>query len=364
MDITVIPLKDKECKPLFTNPEDLGFGKVFTDRMFTMEYTEGIGWRNPTIRKYEPFSLDPATLVLHYGQEIFEGMKAFAGPDEQILFFRPEENVRRFNRSARRMSMPELNEEDMLQAIIELVKLEKRWIPKTRGAALYIRPAMIASEVGLGVRASKEYIFFIILSPVGPYFKQGFRPVNLLVSENYVRAVEGGVGEAKTGGNYAASLLAKREAQEKGCTEVLWLDARERKYIEEVGAMNICFVIDGVITTPMLDGAILAGITRKSVLQLASHLGYAVAERKIPIAELVEGIHNGRVSEAFGVGTAASISPVGAIVYQGQNHAVHGGEVGPVAQLLYKELQAIQYGEKEDPFGWNLVVQTAQLAKR
>ena len=210
----------------------------------------------------------------------------------------------------------------------------------------------------------EAYIFFLILSPVGPYFKQGFRPVNLLVSENYVRAVEGGVGEAKTGGNYAASLLAKREAQDKGCNEVLWLDARERKYIEEVGAMNICFVIDGVITTPMLDGAILAGITRKSVLQLASHLGYAVAERKIPIAELVEGIHSGRVSEVFGVGTAANISPVGAIVYQGQTHVVHGGEVGPVAQLLYRELQSIQYGEKEDPFGWNLVVQAPQPVKR
>jgi branched-chain amino acid aminotransferase len=364
MDITVVPLKEQELKPLFTNPEELGFGKVFTDRMFTMEYKEGIGWHNPTIRKYEPLSMDPATLVLHYGQEIFEGMKAFAGPDEQILFFRPEENVRRFNRSARRMSMPELKEEDMLQAIVDLVRLEKRWIPRTRGAALYIRPALIASEVGLGVRPSKEYLFFIILSPVGPYFKQGFRPVDLWVTDNYVRAVEGGVGEAKTGGNYAASLLAKREAQEKGYNEVLWLDARERKYIEEVGAMNICFVIDGVITTPLLDGAILAGITRKSVLQLASHLGYPIAERKIAIAELMEGIQSGRVSEAFGVGTAASIAPVGAIGYQDRKLVINGGEVGPVAHLLYRELQAIQYGEKKDLFGWVLAVPTPQMAQR
>lgn len=354
MDINVIPLKTEECKPLFTNPAELGFGRVFTDRMFTMQYMEGRGWQNPTIGRYESLAMDPATLVLHYGQEIFEGMKAFAGPNDQIIFFRPEENVRRFNKSARRLCMPELPESDMLQAIVELVSMESRWIPRHRGAALYIRPAMIATEVGLGVRPSKEYLFFIILSPVGPYFKQGFRPVQLYVTDSYVRAVAGGVGEAKTGGSYASSLVARALAQEKGCNEVLWLDAKERQYVEEVGAMNILFVIDGVISTPMLDGAILHGITRKSVLQLAQHLGHPVAERKISITEIVEGIRSGRVSEAFGAGTAASIAPVGAICYRDDIFRINGGEVGPVARQLYDELQAIQYGEKEDLFGWTL----------
>jgi len=356
MEITVVPLKDEELKPLFTNPQDLGFGRVFTDRMFTMEYADGKGWHNPMIRKYEPLLMDPATLVLHYGQEIFEGMKVFAGPGDEIVFFRPEENVKRFNRSARRMAMPVLDEEEMLAAIVQLVRLERRWIPRQRGAALYIRPAMIASEVGLGVRAAKQYLFFVILSPVGPYFKQGFRPVNLYVSDAYVRAVEKGVGEAKTGGNYAASLLARQEAQEKGYSEVLWLDAKERRYVEEVGAMNIFFVIDGVISTPRLDGAILPGITRKSVLQLATHLGYPVSERKISIEEIAEGAQNGRVSEAFGAGTAASIAPVGAFCYMDKLCQINHGEVGPVAQRLYNALQAIQYGEKPDLFGWTLRV--------
>ena len=356
MEITIVPLKDEELKPLFTDPQELGFGRVFTDRMFTMEYSDGKGWFNPTIRKYEPLQLDPATLVLHYGQEIFEGMKVFAGPGGEIVFFRPEENVKRFNRSAQRLAMPAIPEEDMLQAIVKLAEMEKRWIPKHRGAALYIRPAMIATEVGLGVRAAKQYLFFVILSPVGPYFKQGFRPVSLFVSDAYVRAVEKGVGEAKTGGNYAASLLARQEAQAKGYSEVLWLDAKERRYIEEVGAMNIFFVIDGVVSTPRLDGAILPGITRKSVLQLATHLGYSVSERKISIDEVVEGVQNGRVSEAFGAGTAASIAPVGAFCYMNQLYKINGGEVGPVARQLYDELNAIQYGDKPDLFGWTLRV--------
>ncbi len=356
MDIAITPLTDGDLKPLFTDVQNLGFGRVFTDRMFLLNYAADKGWHNPRILKYGPLELDPATLVLHYGQEIFEGMKAFVGPDDQIIFFRPEENVRRFNRSARRMSMPELNEQDVLDAIVKLVTLESRWIPRQREAALYIRPTMIATEVGLGVRSAKEYLFFIILSPVGPYFKQGFRPVNLYVSHNYVRAVEGGVGEAKTGGNYAASLLARQEAQEKGYSEVLWLDAKEHRHIEEVGAMNICFVIDGVVTTPLLSGAILHGITRKSVLQLSSHLGYTVSERKIAIDEIVEGIQSGRVSEAFGVGTAASIAPVGGICYRDTLHPIGKNEVGPVARKLYGELQAIQYGEKEDVFGWTLRV--------
>lgn len=352
MDINVIPLRDNELKPLFTNPDDLGFCRIFTDRMFTMEYRQGEGWKNPAIKPYAPFQLDPATLVLHYGQEIFEGMKAFAGERNEIILFRPMENVRRFNRSAWRMCMPELPEEDMHQAIVELVKLEQRWIPRKKGASLYIRPAMIATETGLGVRPSQEYLFFIILSPVGPYFKQGFNPVNLYVTDKFVRAVAGGMGEAKTGGNYAASLRGKLEAQEYGCSEALWLDAREHRYVEEVGAMNIFFVMDGVLATPVLDGAILHGITRQSVLQLAASLGHPVCERKIALQEILEGAASGKVSEAFGAGTAASIAPVGGIHYQGKLHRINGNQAGPVATRLYRELHAIQYGETEDRFGW------------
>ena len=364
MDISIIPLRENELKPLYTNPDELGFGRVFTDHMFTMQYTQEQGWFAPTIKKYENLSLDPATLVLHYGQEIFEGMKAFAGANDQVIMFRPEENVRRFNNSARRMCMPEVDAEMFMQALQQLISLDSRWIPRKRGAALYIRPTMIATEVGLGVRPSRSYLFYIILSPVGPYFKEGFKPVRLYVMDKYVRAVEGGVGEAKTGGNYAASLLAKSEAQRKGLNEVLWLDAREHLYVEEVGAMNIFFVINGVVTTPILDGAILHGITRKSVLQLARHLGYEVSERRISIHELTEGIQSGTVSEVFGAGTAASIAPVGTIMYKDQSLTVNGGDVGPVARKLYNELQAIQYGEKDDPFDWNTTIHIGHQESR
>ena len=353
MDISIRPLTEE--KPLFTNPDELGFGRVFTDRMFTMDYKVGKGWHNAVIGPYKPFSLDPATLVLHYGQEIFEGAKAFAGPNNTILYFRLDENIKRLNLSARRLCMPELDEQEAWDAITKLVEMESRWIPRKRGSAMYIRPAIIATEVGLGVRPASEYCFFVILSPVGPYFKEGFKPVHLFVTDEYVRAAVGGMGEAKTGGNYAASLYAQKRAKDAGFSEVLWLEAREHRYIEEVGAMNIFFVIDGVVTTPKLDGSILHGITRKSVLQLAAHLGYKVEERKVAIDELVEGIDAGRVTEAFGSGTAASVSPVGSITFQDKRHVV-GTEVGPVAKRLYDELQAVQYGEKEDPFGWTVKV--------
>jgi len=352
MDIDIIPIPETERKPLFNNPDELGFGRVFTDRMLTMEYTPARGWHSATIRKYEPLCLDPAALVFHYGQEIFEGMKAFASRNGQAVFFRPEDNVRRFNLSARRMCMPPLDEQEMLEGLFRLVAVEGRWIPRQRGSALYIRPTMIAAEVGLGVRPATDYLYFVILSPVGPYFKEGFRPIRLCACDTYVRAVEGGVGEAKTGGNYAASLLAKQEAKEKGYNEVLWLDARERRFVEEVGAMNIFFVIDGVVCTPELSGAILHGITRKSVLQLAEHLGYPVAERRIAIDELVAGIQSGRVSEAFGAGTAASIAPVGQICYKNADYTLNMDEAGPISRRLYDELQAIQFGEAPDPFGW------------
>ncbi len=367
MDIEILPIEKEnmKSKDILKDPDSLGFGNYFTDRMFVVKWTEDKGWHDAKIKKYEDFVFDPATLVLHYGQEIFEGLKAFRSKNGDILLFRPWENVKRMNRSAERMSMPTMKEEDMLEAIVELVKLEKDWVPDKRGASLYIRPTMIATEKGLGVRPSKEYIFFIILSPSGPYFKEGFKPITLLATDKYVRAVPGGVGEAKTGGNYAASLKAKKLAKNYGCAEVLWLDAYNKKFIEEVGAMNIAFVINDVITTPRLDGSILHGITRKSVLEMGKKLGFKVSEREISIHEIMEGAQNGSVTECFGLGTAASIAPVGEIKYlhyeeTGENitSVKFGDKPGKIAERLYKELQDIQYGEKEPPFeGWILKIE-------
>ncbi len=359
MDIEIIPIDESELKSksILEHPESLGFGNYFTDRMFVVKWNEKNGWHDAKIKKYEDFKMDPATLVLHYGQEIFEGLKAFKGKNGDILLFRPLENVKRMNRSAERMSMPIMDENEMLEAIVKLVELEKDWVPDAKGASLYIRPTMIATEIGLGVRPSSEYLFFIILSPSGPYFKEGFKPIPLLATDKYVRAVPGGVGEAKTGGNYAASLKAKRLAKDYGCKEVLWLDAYNKKFIEEVGAMNIAFVINGVITTPRLDGSILHGITRKSVLELGKKMGFKVSEREISIHEIMEGVEDGSVSECFGLGTAASIAPVGEIKYlhygeRGEEltSVKFGDEPGEVSKMLYDELKAIQYGEKEPPF--------------
>ncbi len=359
MEIEIVPINESELKSkeVLKQPDSLGFGNYFTNRMFVVKWNEGKGWHDAKIKKYEDFQMDPATLVLHYGQEIFEGLKAFRSKNGEILLFRPKENIKRMNRSAERMSMPQMDEKDMLDAIIKLVELEKDWVPKEKGASLYIRPTMIATEIGLGVRPSSEYLFYLILSPSGPYFKEGFKPISLLATDKYVRAVPGGVGEAKTGGNYAASLKAKKLAKDYGCKEVLWLDAYNKKFIEEVGAMNIAFVINDVVTTPRLDGSILHGITRKSVLQLSKKLGLKVSEREISIHEIFEGAQNGIVTECFGLGTAASIAPVKEIKYlhytdKGEQlkSVKFGDEPGEIAKLLYGELQAIQYGEKEPPF--------------
>ena len=349
LSVETVPPERRKPKPAADN---LGFGNLFTDHMLTMRYQAGAGWQDAAIVPYQPFSLDPAAMVLHYGQAIFEGLKAYRGEDGSALLFRPKDNIRRMNRSAARMCMPSLPEEEVFAALCRLVDLEREWIPAARGASLYIRPTMIATEPGLGVRPAEEYLFFIILSPVGAYYPEGFNPVKIFVTDTYVRAVPGGVGEAKTAGNYAASIIAAVEAKEKGYTQVLWLDGVERRYIEEVGTMNIFFVINGEVITPPLAGSILPGITRDSVLRLVRDWGLPVSERRISIDEVLAAAENGSLTEVFGTGTAAVISPVGLLSYRGKEYPVNGGATGTLAQRLFDELLGIQYGERPDPYGW------------
>ncbi len=351
MEITKRIKKQQDLKPL-PDEDNLGFGIHFTDHMFKMNYSEKEGWHLPQIVPYGDFHLDPAAVVLHYGQAIFEGLKAYKGKDGKIRLFRPMENAKRLNKSAWRMCMPQVDENDFLQAIKELVSVESRWIPSQKGTSLYIRPFIIATEPFLGVRPAKEYIFSIILTPVGAYYAEGFNPVKIFVTDKFVRAAKGGVGEAKTAGNYAASLMASEEAKELGFTQVLWLDAAQRKYVEEVGTMNIFFLIDDSLVTPSLSGSILPGITRDSVLTLAKDWGIKVEERPISIDEVLESAESGRLKECFGTGTAAVISPVGSLYYKGKSVEVNGGQTGELAQRLFDEITAIQYGEKEDKFGW------------
>ncbi len=331
---------------------NLGFGIHFTDHMFVMDFEESKGWHNPKIVPYQDFTLNPAAVALHYGQAIFEGLKAYRCSDGNIRLFRAMDNMKRLNRSAWRMCMPQIDEKEVHAAIRELVKVEKRWIPEARGTSLYIRPFMIATEAFLGVRPAKEYLLSVILSPVGAYYAEGFDPVKIFVADKYVRAAVGGVGEAKTAGNYAASLMASEEAKELGFTQVLWLDAAKRRYIEEVGTMNIFFVIDDTLVTPALSGSILPGITRDSVLKLAADWGIQVEERAIAIDEVIDAAASGRLKESFGSGTAAVISPVGSLYYQGTDYPINNGETGELAKRLFDELTAIQYGEKDDPYGW------------
>ena len=330
----------------------LGFGKIFSDHMFLMDYEEGKGWQHPRIEPYRPFSLDPATLVLHYGQEVFEGLKAYHWRSGEIFLFRPRANYERLNRSARRLCMPEVNVDDAMEATRELVRLERDWVPSEPGTSLYIRPNLIATEVGVGVHVSGKYLFYIIVGPVGAYYPQGFNPVDIFITEKYTRAAVGGLGEAKTLANYAASLLAQREAQQLGYTQVLWLDAVERKYVEEVGTSNIFFYIGDELVTPSLSGTILPGITRDSVIHVARGWGLKVSERRISLKEVFTSIKHGTLKEVFGSGTAAVISPVGKLAYRGETHLVNNGKVGPLAQKLYDYLIGIQYGEVKDPYGW------------
>jgi branched-chain amino acid aminotransferase len=352
MDVHVVPLSAHEHQPLFTDTKALGFCKTFTDLMFTMQYTEGKGWHRAEISRRRPLEMEPSSLVFHYAQEIFEGLKAYRSQGNDILLFRPEMNARRFNRSAERLCMPTIPEEFFLESIERLVTLEERWIPRTPDASLYIRPFMIASDETLGIRASTNYLYCVILSPVGPYFQDGFKPISLLVTSDYCRAAKGGLGEAKTGGNYAASLLGGKIAKSKGCSQVLWLDSAERRWIEEVGAMNIFFVYKNRLVTPRLNGSILAGITRDSVLKLAPDLGFCVEERDVALNEVLDGIAGGQVTEVFGCGTAATISPVGSLNYQDEEYVVNQRRVGPVSTELFEALQGIQIGALPDKHGW------------
>lgn len=357
MDIEVKALDDTQKK---SPPSDgLGFGNVFTNYIFEQYYSPEEGWHGATIQPYHDFKLDPATAVLHYSQTIFEGTKAYKRPDGRVNLFRPWENVRRFNESAKRMAMPTVDEEDHLQAIVELIELDREWVPEPPGA-LYIRPVMIATDAALGVHSSKTYMHYVILGPVGSYFKEGFNPVPVYISDTYRRAAPGGTGAAKTGGNYAASLFVGQEAKEKGYSQVLWLDAIEGRYVEEVGAMNICFVYEGErIVTPALSGSILPGITRKSVIQLGRDLGYEVEERRVDVHEVLADVESGKITEVFGCGTAAVIAPVGKFGFRDREYVINDYKVGPVAERLYKELTDIQFGRKEDPYGWTYQIDGA-----
>ena len=354
MDIPILLCKDDQKKPVPKDSE-LVFGKKFTNHMFFMHYADS-KWNNPRIIPYQSFEMDPACAVLHYSQTIFEGMKAFRHPDESIHLFRPYENAERMNLSAERMSMPKINKDLFVKAITELIRIDKEWVPHSPGTSLYIRPTMIASETFLGLRPSNEFYFFVILSPVGPFFKDGFKPTKAYVAKENVRATPGGTGEAKTGGNYGGTLYETQIAKDLGYPMVIWLDSKERRFVEEGSGMNIMFVVDGELYTPPLRGTILKGITRKSVLELAQTLGYKTHEESIDINVLVDQINTGNCTEVFFVGTAASITPVGEIYHKEQAYIINNGEVGSITQKLYDELVGIQTGKKKDPFNWTYKV--------
>lgn len=338
------------------DPSTLEFGTLFTDHMFILDYSEELGWHDGRIVPYGPLELDPAATSFHYGQTVFEGLKAYLTENDEVLLFRPDQNVARLNRSSERIRIPKLDVDYATQAIKELVSLEKDWVPKGEGTSLYIRPFIIATEAYLGVSPSKNYKFMIILSPVGAYYKEGINPVKIAVEDKYVRAVTGGTGEAKTGGNYAASLAASEIVSERGFAQVLWLDGVEKKYIEEVGSMNIFFKINGEIITPNLHGSILPGITRDSVIQMLEHWGTPVTERRISIQEVYDAAKNGSLEEAFGTGTAAVISPIGQLTWLDEDIIINNGETGPLAKKLYESLSDIQYGRTEDIFNWTVKV--------
>lgn len=345
--------KNLKTKPNFN---ELGFGKYFTDHMFMMNYEEGKGWFDARIVPYQNFSLDPSTLVFHYSQTIFEGLKAYRDSKGNIRLFRPTANFKRMNASALRTCMPKFDEDLALKALMELIKIEKDWVPDLPGTSLYIRPTIIATDAVLGVRASSKYLFYIILSPVGAYYKNGLAPTKILIEEFYTRASIGGTGEIKAGANYAISLMGSEKAKKENFDQVLWLDAKDKKYIEEVGAMNIFFVIDNEVVTPELVGSILPGITRDSSIKLLKSFGMQVSERRIAVDELIKAANSGKLTECFGTGTAAVISPVGLFKYKGSEYVINGGKMGEISKKLYDTLTGIQYGVLEDKFGWAVEV--------
>ncbi|MDE0300478.1 MAG: branched-chain amino acid aminotransferase [Candidatus Poribacteria bacterium] len=348
----------KSTNPQRERPKDseLGFGKYTTDHMFLMDYALGKGWHDARIVPYQHLRLDPAAMVLHYNQEVFEGLKAYALANGGIGLFRPEKNIQRMNASAQRLVMPEVDSQLFLQAMKQLVMIDREWLPKSEGTSLYIRPTMIATEPMIGIRASERYLFYIILSPVGAYYPEGFNPTRIYVSDTHSRAAKHGVGHVKTSGNYGSTLFVFQEAAVKGYTQVLWLDANELKYIEEVGTSNAFFLIDDELITPPLEGTILPGITRDSAIQLATSWQLRVSERLISIDEVIDACRSGALKEMFATGTAAVISPVGEISYKGEQFRIADGKTGKLAQRLYDELTGIQYGRRDDPFGWRIRV--------
>ncbi len=332
--------------------DTLGFGRVFTDYMLLVDWNAERGWYNARIEPFGSIALHPASTVLHYGAEIFEGLKAYRRADGGVQLFRPMENVKRMNRSAERMSLPQMDEEDMLELLTTFVKLEERFVPKSFGTSLYLRPFLFGNDEALGVHAVHNAVFMVIASPSGSYYKEGINPVSIMIENEDVRTVRGGTGYAKCGGNYAASTRAGERAAKKGYSQVLWLDGVERKYIEEVGAMNVMFKIDGKIITPKLTGSILPGITRKSCIEVLKSLGYEVEERLLSVDELVSAMENGSLEEAWGCGTAAVVSPIGKLAYGDKEYQIGGGKIGEITQKLYDILTGIQWGKVEDTFGW------------
>ncbi len=353
MEIKVTRTTTPKEKPDMHN---LGFGRIFTDHMFIMRYTEGKGWHDASIEPYRKLELEPSAMVFHYGQEMFEGLKAYKGADGKTYLFRPDMNAKRTNKTNERLCIPELPEEYFVEAVKAVVDIDSDWVPTEPGTALYIRPFIIATDEFLGVAPSKTYLFIIILSPSGAYYKNGLEPVGIWIEDEYVRAVRGGMGFAKTGGNYAVSLAGQVKAHNDGYSQVLWLDGVERKYIEEVGAMNIFFKINGKIVTPMLNGSILPGITRDSVLQLCRSWGLETEERKIDIAEILKAQADGTLEEVFGTGTAAVISPVGKLRFKDDVFTIGDGKIGTISQKLYDTVTGIQTGALPDTFGWRVAV--------
>ena len=351
MEIKIIKTTTPKEKP---DASTLGFGKIFTDHMFIMDYSADQGWYDARIIPFQNLSIHPASTVLHYGSEIFEGLKAYRRADGTVQLFRPLENVRRLNSSAERLCLPELPEDLAMEALTAFVRMEEAWTPSAPGTSLYLRPFLFGNDESLGVHTVHNARFVIIASPVGSYYKEGINPVKIMIEDEDVRAVKGGTGYTKCGGNYAASNRAGERAAQKGYSQVLWLDGVHRKYIEEVGAMNVMFKIGDEIVTPMLSGSILPGITRKSCLEILRKEGFKVSERLLSIDELEAAMENGTLEEAWGTGTAAVVSPIGELCYKGKKYTVGGGKIGKVTQHLYDTLTGIQWGKTEDTFGWTM----------
>lgn len=348
-------IKREVLKEKPADESKLGFGRIFSDYMLMMKYDEAKGgWYYAAIEPYENLSISPAALVFHYAQECFEGMKAYRTADGEVMMFRPWDNVHRMNISGERLCMAPIPEDFLLQSIYELIKVEKDWIPSSPGTSLYIRPTFIGIDPVIGVKAASQYLLYVILSPVGSYYASGLAPVSIYVENKYVRAVKGGTGYTKCGGNYAASLKAGEVAHERGYSQVLWLDGRENKYIDEVGAMNIMFKVNGEIITPELNGSILAGITRDSIIKLARSMGYKVTERRISMQEIADAAENGTLEEVWGTGTAAVVSPVGELIWEDKVIKVGDGGMGKLTLELYNKLTGIQYGREADEMGWTV----------